>query len=135
MKYYEIKRIRQDHLEYYYKTKNELNQIITISFYSFNVNGILKSWSVELYIGKRKNKSKSFEECLLTGKDGIKSLVWAKKCLEDFILFLTIEKNERNHNIFIYASNSKRMRVYTKSLSFLNFKKGQDFLYKNIINL
>lgn len=135
MKYYEIKRIRQDHLEYYYKTKNELNQIITISFYSFNVNGILKSWSVELYIGKRKHKSKFFEECVSTGKDGVKSLVWAKKCLEEFIAYLIEYQNERNHNIIIYASNSKRMRVYVRGLSSLDFKKGQNFLYKNIINL
>lgn len=129
--FYEINRIRKNSSEYYYKTKNELNQIIEISFYTFNEKSTI-SWSVELYIGKRKNKTKFFEECISTGKDGIKSLVWAKKCLEDFILFLQEELSDRNHTIFIYASNSKRMRIYEKKLSCINFKKGQNFLYKHI---
>ena len=132
---YEIKIKEEDSHHYYYKTKNELNQIIEISFYVFNKTGTVISWGIELYIGKRNKKSKNFEECISTGKDGIKSLVWAKKCLEDFMLRLTNEQNSRNHTIFVYALNSKRMRVYVRGLSSLDFKKGQNFLYKNIINL
>ena len=134
MKYYDVKMTKKDSHHYYYKTKNEANQIIQMTFYIFNNDNVTIKWSIELYIGKRNKKSKSFEECISTGKDGIKSLIWSKKCMKDFISFLTNNWSNRNHTIFVYAINSKRMKVYTKGLSSLDFKKGQNFLYKNIIN-
>lgn len=133
MSYYEIKKTRLNNNSYIYKTKNEFNQIIELEIYKFGKHNITINWGLILYFGKRKDKIKSFEHCNSTGKDGIKSLVWTKKCLEDFIIFLSQDKS-RKHTIFVYALNSKRMRVYIKGLQSLNFKKGQNFLYKHINN-
>jgi hypothetical protein len=101
-----------------YHSKNEYNQTLRLEFnkWYFSYRNI-EQWFVVFYISnKRKHGYKFLEQ---TGKDGIKSLLWAKKCLIDFI------NNEINKNcetqIVIYSDNERRRKIYEYGLKSLGF--------------
>lgn len=102
---------------YIFKTKNKNNQTLELlifisDFSEFNLNN---TYCVTFKINtKRKHGYQLLKQ---TGKDGIKSLLWAKNCIEYFI-------NNKLHNgdkIVIYADDSKRFKVYIRGLKSLKF--------------
>lgn len=70
----------QDH--YVYKSRNGYGQIIVCEIY--------RNWRNTLnftfYITTKRRDGYQYNR--ITGKDGIKSLLWAKRCLLDFLKFL-----------------------------------------------
>lgn len=102
-----------------YQCKNEFNQTLRLEFnkwyFSFSNK---EQWFVVFYITDKKKHGYKFLE--QTGKDGIKSLLWAKKCLLDFI---NNQINKRIDNqIIIYWDNIKRKKVYEWGLKEFGFK-------------
>ena len=96
----------EEYLDHYiYKSRNECNQITT----------------------KRKH---GYQEGKTTGKDGIKSLLWAKKCLLDFIDYA--KWKFPGDSIEVYPDDERRRKVYEYALLPLGFKIMKD-KYKTLI--
>ncbi len=105
---------------YIYKSKNKSNQIIVFEVFRTIKNDL----NVSFYITtKRKD---GYQELKITGKDGIKSLVWAKKCLIDFIEFG--KQNYKGETLVVYPADDKRRKVYEYELLKIGFKirRGKD---------
>lgn len=128
MNYYEIK--RKDDPDYWrswiYTAKNEYNQYLRFEIYL--AQGYY--YNVVFYIANKRKQG--FQYLKQTGKDGIKSLIWAKNCLIDFIN--NHPKYVELHPIKIWADDSRRMRIYKRALMPLGFKyipnNGCYLLYK-----
>lgn len=117
---YDIKIIKdQDYYQTYcFKTKNEYGQILHLEIFSSDWNYLRSAdtYAVKFFItSKRKN---GYQFLTQTGKDGIKSLAWAKKCI---IYFLQNIINDRD-KIIIFADNKKRMKIYEFGLTPIGFK-------------
>lgn len=102
-----------------YQCKNSEGQILRLEFSKWYFPFSNKEqWYVMFYISdKRKHKYQFLKQ---TGKDGIKSLLWAKRALIDFI-----DKNinrDVDSQIVIYWDNGKRKRVYEYGLKALGFR-------------
>ena len=104
-----------------YQCKNDYNQTLRLEFSRWHYQFSNKEqWFIIFYItDKKRHKYKFLEQ---TGKDGIKSLIWAKKCLLDFINN-QIDKRVDNQ-IVIYWDNGKRFRVYEWGLKELGFQRS-----------
>lgn len=118
---YEINREKETDYRnaYYYKSKNEQNQIITFSFYETDKIG---EYYVTFFITSKRKKG--FQKLITTGKDGIKSLLWAKECLIDAIKYLKEFKSDAKY-IIVGADDERRRKVYQRSLIPLGFKINQ----------
>ena len=109
---------------YVYKTKNEHNQKLKLIIYeSCYSTDYSVDWEVAFHIGKTKNKDKDFYNCNINGKDGIKSLIWAKNCIVDFInTFRSINKTT-NNKLTVIGTDNRRYNVYKYGLYKLGFKE------------
>ena len=74
---------------YHYISKNDKGQLINLILTPDVTNKHVKYY-VQFYIGKRKH---GYQFGIETGKDGLKSLIWAKNCIKDFIV--NIQKHYR----------------------------------------
>lgn len=122
---YDIWRTKgEDYVDHYiYKSRNEHNQIITCMAYR-TLYGYL---NFSFFITTKRKEG--YQHLQMTGKDGIKSLVWAKKCLLDFIEFA--KWKYKYDTLVVSADDEKRRRVYEKVLIPLGFKVTKD-QYKNL---
>lgn len=122
---------------YYFKTKNELNQTLYLEIFNSNWSELAlnKTYNVTFKINtKRKH---GYQYLKQVGKDGLKSLIWAKNCLIDFIEFCKNSKYSVYENIIIIQFDDNRRRnTYAYGLKSLGFKFG---FYENreslILNL
>ena len=130
---YEINLLEdKDYYDYYYTSKNEKGQIITLNITSETLNRSIKYY-IGFYIGKRK---KGFQYMAATGKDGIKSLVWAKNCIKNFIESLQCHHRfsmYEEHYIIVQWDDNKRRNAYERGLKPLGFYYGVDYLKKSLI--
>lgn len=130
---YQIK-ITESEYGFMYKTKNEYNQTLQLDFSFIKRDSNHMEWWVSFCIvTKRKNTSDAFGNKLITGKDGIKSLIWGKNCIIDFIDFIP-KKEKTEHHIYIEGIESRRRNIYKKKLFSLGFNTvlGQQCLCKKI---
>lgn len=99
-----------------YKNKNSKGQTVslTIQYESYKDS---VHWNVCLWIGKH---SKGYQKLKQTGKDGLKSLLWAKKCIIDFINNIPKDKNKK-HYLIVRWEDSKRRDAYRWGLKGLEF--------------
>lgn len=113
---YEILRQRgEEYVDHYiYKSRNKANQIIVCEAYRTQDNNINFSFFITT---KRK---KGYQSLMITGKDGISSLLWAKQCLLDFITFA--KHWYPRDTITVYADEKRRQAVYERALLPLGFK-------------
>ena len=117
---YEINRTEaKEYYDWYiYRAKNYKNQTIVFEIYktvSEKIENI--HWYITFYIAQKRKHG--FQQFKSTGKDGIKSLIWAKKCLIDFIEF--IKETHKDEYIIIYYDGNKRRNVYLYGLKSLGF--------------
>jgi hypothetical protein len=114
-----------------YKSKNDLGQIISMTF-EYEGYSSLIYWNVVLWIGKN---YKGYEYKNQTGRDGLKSLLWAKKCLIDFMD--KIEIDGRTQHILIGWDTTSRKKAYYRGLYDLGFRFARIergiWLHKTII--
>lgn len=96
--------------------------ILELARYTNEYNNV-KYWYIAFHVSnKRKHKFKYKEQ---TGTDGIKSLLWAKDCLKDFIEN-QIDKRFDNH-LIIYWDDKRRKEVYKRALTELGFFITKDY--------
>lgn len=100
-----------------YLGKNDSGQILELTmdeWYYLNSS----HWYVCFEIkNKRKHEFKYRQQ---VGKDGLKSLLWAKYCLVDFIN--NHLDNNKDNVIIVQWDDSKRKRAYVRFLSEVGFK-------------
>lgn len=78
-------------------------------------------WYISFQVDNKKyNKFKYREQ---TGTDGLKSLLWAKNCLKDFISKLD---RTRDNIVVVCWSDSKRKNAYIRALKDLGFFLTRD---------
>ena len=99
-----------------YKTKNEHGQIITLTLENEEYDNLVY-WNVVLWVGKKK---RGYQFGVQTGRDGLKSLLWAKRCLIDFMDRL--ERHGKNHHLIINWDDNRRKKTYMRGLSDLGFR-------------
>lgn len=125
---------------YIYRSKNEYNQKMMLNIWLDSQASAKRNfWTVTLHIGKVSNRNKDFEEIHITGKDGIKSLIWAKKCLVHFInniYNLSINYSTRENIFIVRGSDKRRFEVYKYGLRDLEFEEkviyGEKVLWMKI---
>lgn len=101
-----------------YKTKNNYGQILNMKFECEEYDTVVY-WYVCLWIGKRKFGYQSLKQ---TGKDGIKSLLWAKQCVINFLEYVSRWDDEkRKQHICVGSDNGHRRQVYERGLRDLGF--------------
>lgn len=113
--YYVVKPVRNTEYTtcYDYKAKNSQGQILHCSIYWSTG----QYFTIEIHVTtKRKNKP---EDGDITGKDGIKSFIWAKECLEDFLK--NIAPRYKGDKFKIYAANDRLLKIYYAKLKSLGF--------------
>lgn len=108
---------------YYYKTRNECNQIIFLEIFKVNEG----YFNVMFYITDKRKKG--FQYKAITGKDGIKSLIWAKNCIKDFLKFA--KRRFSGQRMEIYADDERRRKAYEYGLIPLGFEVAKN-RYKNL---
>lgn len=126
---YEVNRQTDENYahSWFYKTRNEINQILVLEIYLTTDHYI----NIKFYITtKRKHGYQYLQQ---TGKDGLKSLLWAKACVMDFLENPPYNRIKQ-FPICVYADDLRRMDVYKRALIPLGFKevynKGAYLLYK-----
>lgn len=108
---------------YQYKTKNSRNQLLTFEIYEYEAG----KFNVVFFITTKRKKGYQYKQ--QTGKDGVKSLIWAKQCLEDWI-----NKYREQHKgkvVKIYHDDRRRATIYERSLVPIGFKVAKN-QYKNL---
>ena len=109
---------------YIYKSRNEFNQIIVCEVW--RTFGEFLNFCFYITT-KRKN---GFQDGSITGKDGLKSFIWAKNCLIDFIEFGKMRF--KGDNLVVNPANGRLRKIYERVLLPLGFKtsKSKDkYLY------
>jgi len=106
-----------------YKGINGANQTMIMEFekwyHELNNQDI---YFIKFYVANKRKQGYKFRE--QTGRDGIKSLLWAKRCLIDF---LSNKINTNKENIItVFWDDKKRRDVYIRGLKHLGFKLQKD---------
>lgn len=115
----EIKVDKEHHNSYFYQSKNKFGQIIRCECYQIIDS---KEFNFSFCI---KNKRKlPFPQDQITGKDGIKSLFWAYKCLIDCIKFLKLR--HPNFTLIVYGDTYRKRKIYQRYLLPLGFRIRQN---------
>jgi hypothetical protein len=117
---YDINREKDESYEdcYVYKSKNEHGQVIVCEGYRTTDGYINFSFYITT---KRKS---GFQYGKVTGKDGVKSLLWAKKCLLDFISFS--KRKFKGFILIVHPDDNRRRKVYEHYLIPLGFNVTKD---------
>jgi len=118
---------------YKYTSKNDKGQILTLKISSVLTSKNIKYY-ILFYIGTKRKKGFQFMEG--TGKDGLKSLIWARNCIKDFISELPKSwryKKYSKHSIIVQWDDNRRRNTYYYGLKSLGFYYGVDYLRKSLI--
>lgn len=108
---------------YQYKTKNSRNQLLTFKIYEYETG----KFNVVFFITTKRKKGYQYKQ--QTGKDGIRSLIWAKQCLEDWIS--NCRKTHSGKVLEIYHDDKRRAAVYERYLVPIGFKVARN-QYRNL---
>lgn len=117
---YDIKWIKDNnYLDCYYcRSKNEKGQTILCEFYPYRYNTRNIEFNFEFSI-KQKRKI-NFPEGEITGKDGIKSLIWAYNSLKKAIEI--IKSRYPGSILTIWGDDERKRNIYNHYLIPLGFK-------------
>ena len=116
-----------------YQGINGTGQVMTLKFEKWNCNFSHDAhWYVVFHIKDKKRHNYKFRE--QTGTDGLKSLIWAKQCIKDFIE--NFINDGKKHTIIIYWDDAKRKKAYVRYLRDLKFNltrmdRREALVYKN----
>lgn len=100
---------------YVYKSKNDKGQRICVEIFRSKYEAL---W-ITFYITTKKRNG--FQEDEITGKDGVKSLLWAKKCVLDFIE--RYGTRFKGCKLCIHATDERRFNVYKRYLQSCGFRE------------
>lgn len=126
---YDINPIQEKGVEdsYIYKAKNITGQILCFEVYK-TPEGYF--W-VSFYITTKRRDG--YQEGKQTGRDGLKSLFWAKKCLLHFLE--TKRSYYKGKKLLVQGADKRRFIAYKRSLIPLGFKEILDGTRTLIIEL
>ena len=102
---------------YYFKTKNELNQTLYLEIFNSNWSEFTLNKTYNIVFKINTKRKHGYQYLKQIGKDGLKSLIWAKNCIKYFIE----NKLKENDLIIIYADDIQRFNVYKRGLKDLKF--------------
>lgn len=80
-----------------------------------------------------KRKHIAYTDLKITGKDGLKALIWAKRKIEEFEDFITKEKLGMPITIYCQWTDSRRRDAYHYGLSKIGFRYGRIDEFKALI--
>ena len=128
---YEINLIKnEDYIDsYYFKAKNELNQTLYLEIYNSNCYEFISNKTYVVTFKINTKRKHGYQYLKQVGKDGLKSLIWAKSCIKYFIDNVLKEDDL----ILIYADDNQRFNVYTRGLKDLKFYVSKIDNYKVLI--
>ena len=107
----DLQKDREHVNSYYYKSKNEYGQIITLEIYEiYKEPGFM---NVTFYIATKR-------------KNGMKSLSWAKQCLMNFINNNIWRNFLKGKVLLVYPANNRLRRIYERSLIPIGFKVAKN---------
>jgi hypothetical protein len=113
---------------YRYTSKNIYGQIINCESYLYEGN----QYNFSFYVTSKRKKG--FQSGQHTGKDGIKSFLWAKKCLIDYLLFF--KEHRKGCTLHIFPDNKRLLQIYKYALLPLGFtirkSKSKELIYKAV---
>lgn len=112
----DIKKHKHYYKAYYFKTKNMFNQTLFLEIYPERISQKNTMYFVTFTINNKRRQG--YQYLKSTGKDGLKSLIWAKRCIQYFINNIL----NLGESIVIYADNSQRFKVYEYGLRKLKFQ-------------
>lgn len=108
---------------YTYQSINSFGQILKLDIYESNDSPLDHiHYCVTFHITSKKRLG--FQSLKTTGKDGIKSLLWAKSCIIDFIEHMNMVDIKYGH-ITVFWDDSKRKRIYCYWLKNIGFNLGR----------
>lgn len=119
---YEIEvKVNREYLHsYFYQSKNDCGQIIRCEFGQCKKDKLDFDFS---FCIKPKRKL-GFPEGQITGRDGLKSLIWAYHCLLDCIAYL--KWRHPNSTLYIYGDTKRKWQIYKRYLLPLGFQIAQN---------
>lgn len=134
---YEDEAQKNTYLECTYKTFIG-GQTVEVSFQSDQpVGSSIIHWNISLVIyNKRKDIKELYHTAAITGKIGVKGLLFAKRAVQDFETYLKTSPyhNQKKHYLFATWLDNRRRDVYEYGLSKLGFEysryKGKKCLEK-----
>lgn len=108
---------------YTYQSINSFGQTLKLDIYeSLDSPSDRIHYCVTFHITSKKRFG--FQHLKSTGKDGIKSLLWAKSCIIEFIE--NMNTGDINHGcITVYWDDSRRKKIYCHGLKNLGFYIGR----------
>ena len=117
-----------------------LDQTIEVIFMPFaNKDWLNKKcwWGVTAVIyNKRKHKNRLLENIESSGKIGISGLITIKNIILSFMEYIKIKNKDEINYIVIQGSDSRRFRIYKKSLIKYGFTYGElagwNCMYKKV---
>ena len=101
---------------YFYQSKNDCGQIIRCELY--RITDGYDTFNFTFYI--RQKRKMEFPHNQITGKDGLKSLIWAYRCLKDSINFLKWKYPYTT--LYVEGDNKRKQQIYEYYLIPLGFK-------------
>ena len=82
-------------------------------------------WNIGLVIGtKVKKKEEYFAKEMVTGKIGLKGLLFAKAAIENFEKLLSVRKCNHKHYLYCSWLDNRRRNVYAYGLQKIGFNYG-----------
>jgi hypothetical protein len=117
-----------------YKVKSKIeSQTIEIWFQDSGVSPNKCWWNIYLHIySKRKDRDKQIDKCSITGKIGLKGLIFAKEAICEFERYIIDEQPKIIHYIYCYWLDNKRRDIYHYGLSKIGYHYGQ-YLGKKVL--
>lgn len=113
---YDIKVTKGDKYadNYIFKSKNEYGQIIVSEVYRTTSNYL----NFAFYVSTKRRHG--YQEGIITGKDGTRSLVWAFNCLKYFIH--NYSSRFSGEMLVVYPANKRLRKIYEYYLIPVGFK-------------
>lgn len=113
---YDIKVTKGDEYvdHYIFKSKNECGQVIVSEVYR-TIDDYL---NFSFYVSTKRKRG--YQDGVVTGKDGTKSLVWAFRCLKYFIQ--SYSSKFSGEMLVIYPANERLRKIYEHYLIPVGFR-------------
>lgn len=117
---YEINLLKDSQYKdsWYFKTKNEFNQTLFLELYVLEGSVFKKNKTYYTTFRIQTKKKLNYQFLKSTGKDGLKSLIWAKKCIQHFMNEILLSGDKI---IIIIADDNKRFKAYQYGLKKIKF--------------
>ena len=107
------------------KVKEKIGEYtVQVDFTDYSERNDRFEWFVSLCVyKKRKHRSRNFDEFRATTSNGIKNLLFAKKCIKEFQEYCKTElRQDCEHWLIVQWTDNRRRKVYERGLNNLGFE-------------